>query len=77
MGLKMVSEYVSYTPPRNVGMTMVSGPWFFENFGGGGWRFTPGRRRHPGSLEVHLFLPPGPGEAVGREDRNLAPGPGD
>lgn len=40
MGLKMVSEYVSYTPPRNVGMTMVSGPWFFENFGGG-WRFTP------------------------------------
>lgn len=40
MGLKMVSEYVSYAPPRNVGMTMVSGPWFFENFGGG-WRFTP------------------------------------
>ncbi|ASN21701.1 type II toxin-antitoxin system RatA family toxin [Arthrobacter sp. YN] len=40
MGLKMVSEYVSYTPPRNVGMSMVSGPWFFENFGGG-WRFTP------------------------------------
>lgn len=40
LGLRMVSEYVSYTPPRNVGMTMVSGPWFFENFGGG-WRFTP------------------------------------
>lgn len=40
MGLKMVSEYVSYMPPKNVGMTMVSGPWFFENFGGG-WRFTP------------------------------------
>lgn len=39
MGLVMVSEYVSYAPPRNVGMTMVSGPWFFENFGGG-WRFT-------------------------------------
>jgi len=39
LGLVMVSEYVSYAPPRNVGMTMVSGPWFFENFGGG-WRFT-------------------------------------
>ncbi|MGZ4662995.1 MAG: SRPBCC family protein, partial [Arthrobacter sp.] len=25
--------------PGNVGMTMVSGPWFFTNFGGG-WRFT-------------------------------------
>jgi hypothetical protein len=40
LGLTMVSEYVSYAPPRNVGMTMVSGPWFFGNFGGG-WRFTP------------------------------------
>lgn len=39
LGLVMVSEYVSYAPPRNVGMTMVSGPWFFGNFGGG-WRFT-------------------------------------
>jgi len=39
LGLKMVSQYVSYAPPRNVGMTMVSGPWFFTNFGGG-WRFT-------------------------------------
>ncbi|MGP0224215.1 MULTISPECIES: SRPBCC family protein [unclassified Paenarthrobacter] len=40
MGLTMVTEYVSYAPPRNVGMTMVAGPWFFANFGGG-WRFTP------------------------------------
>jgi hypothetical protein len=39
LGLVMVSEYVSYAPPKNVGMTMVSGPWFFGNFGGG-WRFT-------------------------------------
>ncbi|BCW77354.1 MULTISPECIES: SRPBCC family protein [unclassified Arthrobacter] len=39
LGLAMVSQYVSYAPPRNVGMTMVSGPWFFTNFGGG-WRFT-------------------------------------
>ena len=39
LGLAMVSQYVSYAPPGNVGMTMVSGPWFFTNFGGG-WRFT-------------------------------------
>ncbi len=35
MGLLMVSEYVSYVPGRNVGMKMVTGPWFFEQFGGG------------------------------------------
>ncbi|ALE92980.1 polyketide cyclase [Arthrobacter alpinus] len=39
LGLLMVSEYVSYLPPRNVGMKMVQGPWFFEQFGGG-WRFA-------------------------------------
>ncbi|MFF1881616.1 SRPBCC family protein [Pseudarthrobacter sp. NPDC058196] len=39
LGLSMVSQYVSFAPPRSVGMTMVSGPWFFANFGGG-WRFT-------------------------------------
>ncbi|HJP76590.1 MAG TPA: SRPBCC family protein [Pseudonocardiaceae bacterium] len=39
-GLRMVSEYVSYVPPRNVGMTMREGPWFFATFGGG-WRFEP------------------------------------
>ncbi|WP_199034047.1 type II toxin-antitoxin system RatA family toxin [Glycomyces salinus] len=39
LGWRMVSEYVSYRPPGNVGMTMVSGPWFFRVFGGG-WRFT-------------------------------------
>lgn len=39
MGLGMVSEYVSYAPPVNVGMKMVTGPWFFHNFGAG-WRFT-------------------------------------
>ena len=39
-GLKMVSEYVSFAPPTNVGMKMVDGPWFFDIFGGG-WRFTP------------------------------------
>lgn len=38
VGPSMVSRYVSYNPPSNVGMTMVRGPWFFEQFGGG-WRF--------------------------------------
>lgn len=43
----MVSEYVSYAPPRNVGMRMVTGPWFFAVMAGG-WRFEqagPGRTR--------------------------------
>ena len=40
VGLAMVSRYVSYRPPRQTGMTMESGPWFFDTFGGG-WRFTP------------------------------------
>src|SRR5688500_2592497 len=39
VGPRMISEYVSYRPPRSVGMTMVEGPWFFASFGGG-WRFT-------------------------------------
>ena len=39
-GLRMISEYVSWAPPRTVGMRMVRGPWFFENFAGG-WRFLP------------------------------------
>ncbi|MEJ7691234.1 MAG: SRPBCC family protein [Nocardioidaceae bacterium] len=38
-GFAMVSRYVSYVPGSNVGMTMESGPWFFDVFGGG-WRFT-------------------------------------
>ena len=40
LGFRMVSEYVSYTPPTNVGMKMVRGTWFFERLGGG-WRFAP------------------------------------
>lgn len=43
----MVSEYVSYAPPRNAGMRMVRGPWFFSLMAGG-WRFEsagPGRTR--------------------------------
>lgn len=38
-GLSMVSRYVSYAPPTNVGMVMETGPWFFEKLGGG-WRFV-------------------------------------
>ncbi|MBO9627428.1 MAG: SRPBCC family protein [Microbacterium sp.] len=40
LGFAMVSHYVSYAPPTNVGMVMERGPWFFEKLGGG-WRFTP------------------------------------
>lgn len=43
VGPKMVSEYVSFRPPTSVGMTMVTGPWFFASFGGG-WRFAPAVR---------------------------------
>lgn len=39
-GLRMVSEYVSYSPPSHVGMKMTKGSWFFARFGGG-WRFSP------------------------------------
>ena len=38
-GFRMVSEYVSYNPPSNVGMKMTKGSWFFERLGGG-WRFS-------------------------------------
>lgn len=38
-GIRMVSEYVAFSPPTNAGMRMVSGPWFFEMMAGG-WRFT-------------------------------------
>jgi hypothetical protein len=38
-GLTMVSEYTSVHPPRQVGMRMVEGPWFFRTFSGG-WSFV-------------------------------------
>jgi hypothetical protein len=38
--LGMVSEYVSYNPPTNVGIRMIEGPWFFASFAAG-WRFAP------------------------------------
>jgi hypothetical protein len=38
--LSMVSEYTSVRPPTQVGMRMVSGPWFFATMGGG-WSFAP------------------------------------
>lgn len=40
-GLRMLGEYASFAPPTNVGMRMITGPWFFEHFGAG-WRFQPG-----------------------------------
>ena len=38
-GLTMISRYVSFNPPTNVGITMERGPWFLEKFAAG-WRFT-------------------------------------
>lgn len=37
-GLTMVSEYLTYKRPSNMGMKMVHGPWFFRTFSGG-WHF--------------------------------------
>jgi hypothetical protein len=55
VGPRMVSEYVSYRPPTSVGMTMVSGPWFFASFGGG-WRFVPASRDGvPGTTAVWKY----------------------
>lgn len=42
-GMRMVSEYVSFAPPRNVGMKMVRGPRIFSNFAAG-WRFEESER---------------------------------
>ncbi|HLR99069.1 SRPBCC family protein [Mycolicibacillus parakoreensis] len=39
-GLTMISEYVSFNPPTNVGIKIIKGPWFFATFGSG-WRFNP------------------------------------
>ena len=38
--LTMLSEYVTFRPPTQVGMKMVTGPPFFRSFSGG-WNFTP------------------------------------
>jgi hypothetical protein len=38
-GLTMVSEYLAFNPPRQVGMRMVTGPRFFRTFSGG-WGFA-------------------------------------
>lgn len=43
VGPSMVSRYASFRPPTSTGMTMESGPWFFDTFGAG-WRFTPQER---------------------------------
>ncbi len=39
-GLTMLTEYVSFRSPTQVGMKMIEGPWFFANFAAG-WTFTP------------------------------------
>lgn len=60
--LRMVSEYTSFRPPSQVGMKMVEGPWFFENFAGG-WSFreveggTEATWRYTFSIRPELLAP--------------------
>jgi hypothetical protein len=54
LGLTMESEYVSYAPPRNVGMRMTRGPWFFALFAGG-WRFEQLSDDPPRTLAVWRY----------------------
>ena len=37
-GLEMIVDYTSYKPPKTAVMKMISGPFFFSNFGGA-WVF--------------------------------------
>lgn len=53
-GARMVSEYVSYAPPRNVGMRMVTGPWFFARMAGG-WRFEDAGNGHARAVWKYNF----------------------
>ena len=53
-GLRMVTSYVSYAPPTNVGMKMLEGSWFFEKFGAG-WRFSPVPGRPDRTLAVWRY----------------------
>lgn len=50
-GPSMVSEYVSFAPPSNTGMRMVTGPWFFSALAGG-WRF---KARDGGTLATWKY----------------------
>lgn len=60
--LKMVSQYTSFRPPTQVGMKMVKGPWFFDNFAGG-WSFreadggTEATWRYTFSIRPKLLAP--------------------
>ena len=53
-GLRMISEYVSYNPPSNVGMRMTKGSWFFERLAGG-WRFSPVDGDPDGTLAIWRY----------------------
>jgi len=58
--LKMVSRYISFRPPTQVGMRMVEGPWFFANFAGG-WSFARSK-----------LAPRQPGDTPSRFDRSCS-----
>ncbi len=54
LGLRMVSRYVSFDRPTNVGMTMVRGPWFFSRLAGG-WRFSAVEGHPQSSMAVWRY----------------------
>ena len=54
LGFRMVSEYVSYNPPSNVGMKMLTGSWFFQRLGGG-WRFSAAEGDSGATLAVWRY----------------------
>lgn len=56
LGFRMISEYVSYNPPSNVGMKMTEGSWFFERLGGVG---GSARRRTTKAPASPRLLPSG------------------
>jgi ribosome-associated toxin RatA of RatAB toxin-antitoxin module len=47
-GLGMVTEYVSFNPPKGTAIKMTSGPWMFKSFLGS-WNF---RQLDPQTTEV-------------------------
>lgn len=54
LGFRMVSQYVSFDRPSNVGMKMVKGSWFFARLGGG-WRFSASEGNPNATLSVWRY----------------------
>jgi hypothetical protein len=69
----MVSEYLSFKPPTQVGMRMVEGPPFFASFSGG-WSFKPlGPDRTEATWRYSFSIRPAWLGRVADPDRPLVP----